>query len=460
MADATPRFEEARRMLVLSALSYRGFQSGLTTRLQAERLRGAVERGLRNLAEIAGAWELVWGPVAHRAPFGLVDDSLMYVVRSKDVAHAYTVVVRGTNPIAPLDWLFGDLWVGAQAPWGARPGLADARISFSMLLGLNLLQMMQAPPPSGVVGSLAQSVLARLSDAGDQLRAWLRPLSAGVASQVTEIRDQVLPLLVEVDDRKRASVAADPTASLRALLDTWRSRTRRTALRALGDAITLVEDDQSFNALKFLAGGEKLRASLTPGVTLVAFLQAAVASAEGAPVRVVVTGHSKGGALAPTLALWLADTQGDAANDATVAWDPERRATVHCVAFAGPSAGNAAFAAHSDDVLGDRCHRVVNPLNVVPRAFEVATLKTIPALYRDAAPNDLVAELVAEIAAEGTRLGYTHVGRQVSTLAAHEDALYRDFFVQAAHQHMAGYLEAFGVGGDFADVLQFFNPLA
>ena len=42
--DAAPGFDEARRMLILSAPSYRGFDSGLTPRLQAERLHGAVER--------------------------------------------------------------------------------------------------------------------------------------------------------------------------------------------------------------------------------------------------------------------------------------------------------------------------------------------------------------------------------------------------------------------------------
>ena len=54
---------------------------------------------------------------------------------------------------------------------------------------------------------------------------------------------------------------------------------------------------------------------LLAGTALVAFLQAAVTSADGRPVRVTVTGHSKGGALAPTLALWLADTQGPAEDE-------------------------------------------------------------------------------------------------------------------------------------------------
>jgi hypothetical protein len=129
------------------------------------------------------------------------------------------------------------------------------------------------------------------------------------------------------------------------------------------------------------------------------------------------------------------------------------------VAFAGPTAGNKAFADHSDAVIGERCHRVVNPLDIVPQAWEIATLKTIPTLYRDALPIGLVADLVTEIAAENARLGYTHVGTHVTNLVTHEDPLYRDFFVQAGHQHMAAYLEAFGLGGDFADVMRFFNPL-
>ncbi len=274
------------------------------------------------------------------------------------------------------------------------------------------------------------------------------------------MRKDVLPGLAELDDLRRARAANDPTAPVRALLDVWRSTKRRTVLRGIGDAIALVGDEQSFNALRFLGGTERLRASLTPGVTLIAFLQAAVEAAHGAPLSVTVTGHSKGGALAPTLALWLADTQGPTDDDGVVAWDPNRQATVSSVAFAGPTAGNAAFAAHSNTVIGARCHRIVNPLDLVPQAWEVGTLKTIPALYRDAVPAGLVADLVAEVGADGARLGYTHVGRQVTNLTTHENPLYRNFFRQAGHQHMAAYLESFGIGGDFADVAAFFSPLA
>ena len=228
--------------------------------------------------------ELVWGPIAYRAPFSLVDDSLMYVVRGRADPHEYVVVVRGTNPVSPFDWLFGDFWVGVQAPWEhhAETRAAGATISFSTLLGLNLLQIMQAPPPpAGVIGSLGQCVIARLGDAGDQLRAWLRPLAAGLTSEVVKVRDRVLPLIAEIQDLRRTMAANDPAVPLRASLEAWRSSKRRTVLRGIGDAMALVGDDQSFNALRFLAGGARLRESLTPGVTLVAFLQAAVTAGGG-----------------------------------------------------------------------------------------------------------------------------------------------------------------------------------
>ncbi len=463
MTETVHRFDEARRLLVLSALAYRGFQSGLTPQVQSERLQGAVERGLGNFAALAGAWELVWGPIAYRAPLSLVDDSLMFVVRSTGDPHEYVVVVRGTNPVSPFDWLFGDFWVGGQAPWTYAPGAeaAGATISLSTLLGLNLLQVMQAPPPpSGLVGTLGNLVVGRINDAGDQLRAWLRPLADDVAGEVARARDDVLPLVAELDALRRSYAVDDPAARVRALLDAWRSPLRRRILRRVGDAVALVNDRHAFNALRFLTGGERLRQSLVPGVTLVAFLQAAVAAADGARVRVTVTGHSKGGALAPTLALWLADTQGSPADVDAVAWDPAGQATVRAVAFAGPTAGNAAFARHSDSVIGADCHRVVNPLDVVPQAWEPASMRGIPALYRHALPPGLVTDLIAEIAADTARLGYVQVGSHVSQLATREHPLHRDFFLQAGHQHMTAYLEAFDLGDAFADVVAYFSPLA
>src|SRR5258708_6836160 len=93
------------------------------------------------------------------------------------------------------------------------------------------------------------------------------------------------------------------------------------------------------------------------GTDLVRFLGDRIDAAAG-KVNLYVTGHSKGGALSSTLALWLADTQTD--------WDQNNKATVTAYSFAGPTAGNKEFADHLDSVLRANHHRVVNPFDLVP----------------------------------------------------------------------------------------------
>ncbi len=70
--------------------------------------------------------------------------------------------------------------------------------------------------------------------------------------------------------------------------------------------------------------------------TLMAFLTAQTAS----PINVCVTGHSLGGCLAGTLALYLKEQQ--------ASWDSSGKSTVSAITFAAPTAGNTAFATYSD----------------------------------------------------------------------------------------------------------------
>jgi hypothetical protein len=448
-------------MLCLSALSYRGFEDVLRGAVHVERMQRALERGLRDFAASCGPCALAWGPVAYRAPFSFFDDAVMYVVRRGEDAHRYAVVIRGTNPVSAFDWLFGDFWVGAQVPWpyGDRTRRREAKISFSTLLGLNVLQIMQSPlPPSGPLGALFRDVLERTSDVVDDVRTILRPLNPKLAAQMREIRDAVLPLLAQLDAVRQARPARNTAAHVLGLLDDWRSATRRYAFERILDAAQVVVEHGSFNALRFLEGGARVRAALDRGVTLLAFLKGVVEQADDEPVDVVVTGHSKGGGLASTLALWLADIQGgDAA--AEFRWDERRNATVRCFSFAGPTAGNQAFAEHSNDVIGTNCHRIVNPLDVVPRAWETAGLAAIPTLYDKARPIGLLNDLVAEIGEDVGRLGYTHVGNHVETLHAQEADTRRDFFLQLIHQHLTGYLRAMELD-ELVTVLDVFSPTA
>jgi triacylglycerol lipase len=84
-------------------------------------------------------------------------------------------------------------------------------------------------------------------------------------------------------------------------------------------------------------------------------------------------GHSLGGLAAPTLALWCIDR--------FPSWKA-RADRISVYAFAGPTAGNQAFANHSESVLNAggarRCVRYINTLDVVPYGFaDLESLKTI-----------------------------------------------------------------------------------
>jgi hypothetical protein len=66
-------------------------------------------------------------------------------------------------------------------------------------------------------------------------------------------------------------------------------------------------------------------------------------------INLCVTGHSLGGCVAGTLALYLKENR--------THWDPRKYSFVCSVTFAAPTAGNAAFAKHSDQQFADQSKR-------------------------------------------------------------------------------------------------------
>jgi hypothetical protein len=110
-------------------------------------------------------------------------------------------------------------------------------------------------------------------------------------------------------------------------------------------------------------------------ISLIDFLRAQTAKA----INVCVTGHSLGGCLAPTLALYLKEQQN--------AWDLTGNSNVSTITFAGPTAGNSEFAAYSDSKfsggpyppnwdpsLGTTCDVVRCDLDVAPFAWIASSI--------------------------------------------------------------------------------------
>src|ERR1044071_8439732 len=90
-------------------------------------------------------------------------------------------------------------------------------------------------------------------------------------------------------------------------------------------------------------------------------------------ITLTVAGHSLSGCLSSTLALALMDT--------VRPWGQGFPITFRSWSFAGPTAGNSAFASYTDHRLGNALHRWVNTLDIAPLAWNESTLDDALTIY-------------------------------------------------------------------------------
>lgn len=175
-----------------------------------------------------------------------------------------------------------------------------------------------------------------------------------------------------------------------------------------------------------------------PGVTLEEFLAADAKRLAPVPLALELTGHSLGGALAPTLALYLKDTQ--------PSWDPTGQAEISVTPLAGPTAGNAAFAAYSDTRLGAATDRLHNPFDIVPLAWNVGTMRTIPKLYPPPSRANRLESTAIRVACDLVRhKGYTQIKAEEPALPGLLNPAATSFVEQVGWQHTCGYRCALGL---------------
>jgi Lipase (class 3) len=374
-----------QEMLTLAAIAYRGINLVLPEALKRAHLRRAMDACMATFTAVKDKWTIVWGPASFSVVSPGLDDALMYVAQSADLQNL-AIAIRGTNPISLTDWVFGDLMVTHQVSWayGDTTDIKDAKISASSALGLGILQRLRWD--DAVLGATLSAPRPASLD------GWLHAVQA----------------------RLQSSTAASA-------LQKFASN--------LGSA-----QPENFDPAALL---QELPASQpASGADLKGFLRGHVEKYPNA--EIYVTGHSKGGALSPTLALWLADTRGPQADKAEE-WDPNKKTAVYAYAFAGPTAGNQEFAKHSDGVLTG-CHRIWNKMDVVPYAFVVDDLQRFKAVYNlnpaeRAVQDGLINRLIAEVAS----LNYTQICGAGTPFSG---ALIPNlpFALQLVHQHMDSYL--------------------
>ncbi len=395
-------------MLTLAAISYCGYNLTLPEPLKSAHLRKAMTKLLNKLSPVKGQWNIVWGPSTFSAASPGFDDVAMFVARKLPLdvqPSTYAIVVRGTNPLSLMDWIFGDLMVARQVGWAYGKGIGAANISLSTALGLRVLQHLHWEEGTSTVAAEQQGTIPNSPE------AWTRAIRARLSCQ------SVTDLLQGLEETLQLLAGAN------------------------FDPLSL------FRRIEGQTGG--------PGSDLRNFLKQQVASSpEG--MNICVTGHSKGGALSTTLALWLADTQGpDVPLDDQ--WDPSSRASISAYSFAGPTAGNKAFAEHSTVILKERLHRIVNTKDVVPYAWNVDTLKLVPLLYRLPDFERLaLGGLVDRIAKATEQLGYCQPGD--ATRMDPKELPNRPLLAQLIHQHLDGYFEEMGLIDEMS-LATFFLPV-
>lgn len=99
--------------------------------------------------------------------------------------------------------------------------------------------------------------------------------------------------------------------------------------------------------------------------------------------EIAVAGHSLGGALAPTLALYLSDKK--------AAWDPSNKLSISTYPTAGPSPGDKDFATYYEKQI--KANKIAynskyNAIDIVPHAWQSTDLATIPSFYdKDIKPS-------------------------------------------------------------------------
>jgi hypothetical protein len=93
-------------------------------------------------------------------------------------------------------------------------------------------------------------------------------------------------------------------------------------------------------------------------------------------IQIAVAGHSLGGALSPTLALFLSDTKSE--------WDATNMTHIGAFPTAGPTPGDEAFAAYYEkQIAANKIYYLSqhNAIDVVPHAWQKEDLEKIPTIY-------------------------------------------------------------------------------
>lgn len=180
-----------------------------------------------------------------------------------------------------------------------------------------------------------------------------------------------------------------------------------------------------------------------------------ILEASKGPCVMHFTGHSLGGLLAPAMALWLVDYL-----DATARPELAARLRLDVYGYAGPTAGNAAFAAYLESRLPATA-RYVNPLDIAPRAWDEAAMRDLPRLYRPRIGMEPIMRSLYDLCVAFSRgKGYAQPGPAIAVPSRVVPARGNLFLLEAAYQHAVPYLDMLEPGRKAMILAEVIEPVA
>ncbi|AIB15572.1 hypothetical protein ABAZ39_27270 (plasmid) [Azospirillum argentinense] len=200
------------------------------------------------------------------------------------------------------------------------------------------------------------------------------------------------------------------------------------------------------NTLKHLKRVRAQKGVPGAGLTLVDFLKQEVAACQS-PLAIHTTGHSLGGTMSATVAMWLRELQGCEGSLST-RWDPKARCTIHSTPIAGFSPGDKRFAQHFDSAIGGTCDRLYNSLDVVPHTYAAEDMNYAKSIYEpmiDAGFAFKAAIDMMELQFTLSNINYRQVRDDTSALEGTLEPSQREFMAQMLWQHIEGYLKILGL---------------
>jgi hypothetical protein len=173
------------------------------------------------------------------------------------------------------------------------------------------------------------------------------------------------------------------------------------------------------------------------GTSLESELVSILERSEG-PCVMRFTGHSLGGLLASAMALWLVDRL-----EAEGRADLEAKLALEVYAYAGPTAGNAAFAAYLESRLSRALlKRYASDLDAAPIAWDEAEMARLPDLYRPDIRMDAITSSFYKLCmALAKGQGYAQPGERIRVPSSVVPAKGGIYLLEAAYQHSVPYLE-------------------